>query len=225
MLAKSKKKYITEIRFMNDIQNTREILLTTINNNLLEFYDFNNKIILAIGAGGGQIIEYGFKARKIFAIDNNEEAIKKLHNKLLQTGLGEKFSLIHSDFLQTTLTGDLVFFDFCLHEMIDPRVAIEHAFKLAPEILIADHCPGSEWAFITDEDKKISKSWNELGLYNIKTIRRYNTFQFFTDYDALLEKIQGQGLNSINRISGYKGQKNISISMSYCFALIKRLLL
>ena len=87
---------------MNDIQNTREVLIGTINNNLLEFYDFNNKIILAIGAGGGQIIEYGFKARKIIAIDNNEEAINKLHNKLLQTGLSDKYSIIHSDFLQTS---------------------------------------------------------------------------------------------------------------------------
>ena len=210
---------------MNDIQNPREALLTTVNNNLLDFYDFNNKIILAVGAGGGQIIEYGFKARKIIAIDNNEEAINKLHNKLLQTGLSDKYSIIHSDFLQTTLTGDLVFFEFCLHEMIDPRIAIEHAFKLAPEILIADHCPGSEWAFITDEDKKISRSWNELGLYNIKTIRRYNTFQFFTDYDELLQKVKGQGMNSINRIKRYKNKKNISISMQNGFALIKRLLL
>ena len=209
---------------MNDIQNPRETLLTTVNNNLLDFYDFNNKIILAIGAGGGQIIEYGFKARKIIAIDNNEEAIKKLHNKLLQTGLGEKFSLIHSDFLQTTLTGDLVFFEFCLHEMIDPRIAIEHAFKLAPEILIADHCPGSEWSFVTDEDEKISKSWNELGLYTIKTIRRYNAFQFFTDYDELFQKVKDQGMNSTNRIKRYKNKKDISISMQYGFALIKRLL-
>lgn len=210
---------------MNDIQNPREVLLTTVNNNLLEFYDFNNKIILAVGAGGGQFIEYGFKARKIFAIDNNEEAINKLHNKLLQRGLAEKYSLLHSDFLQTTLTGDLVFFEFCLHEMIDPRIAIEHAFTMAPEILIADHCPGSEWSFITDEDKKISKSWSESELYKIKTIRRYNTFQYFTDYDALLEKVECLGLNSINRISGYKDRKNISISMSYCFSLIKRIII
>lgn len=28
-------------------------------NNLLEFYDFNNRTIIKFGAGGGQLIEFG----------------------------------------------------------------------------------------------------------------------------------------------------------------------
>jgi hypothetical protein len=209
---------------MNENINHRTTLLATINRNLLESYDFCDKTIVTVGAGGGQIIDYALRAKKIIAVDNNEEAVGKLHTKLLQTGLREKFSLIHSEFLQTRLAGDLVFFEFCLHEMADPEIAIDHAFKMAPMILVADHCHGSEWAFVTGEDEKATRCWNKIGTYNIVTIRRYNSFQFFDDYDALHEKIRCQGLNSIRRISGYKGRKNILIPMTYCIALIKRLL-
>lgn len=33
--------------------------------NLLEFYDFNQKVIVSVGAGGGQFVEYTEDAKNI----------------------------------------------------------------------------------------------------------------------------------------------------------------
>lgn len=116
--------------------------------NLSEFYDFNNQTIIIVGAGGGQFIAYGYMSKKVYAIDNNEPSLYKLKNKLLQTKISDKFTLIYSDFCHTNLIGEVVFFEFCLHEMKDPVTALKHAQTMAPNILIADHWPGSEWAYM-----------------------------------------------------------------------------
>jgi hypothetical protein len=188
--------------------------------NLLEFYSFENQTIISIGAGGGQFIEYGRKSRQVIAIDSDEQALKKLEGALDKSGLVYKFKLIHSDFYEVKQEGDLVFFEFCLHEMKDPEAAIKHAFTLAPVILISDHWPGSEWAYIVDEKEKVVNSWEALKRFRFKKVQRYDTVQFFHDYEELYLKVKGQGENSINRISKYKDRKDFTIPMSYGFALI-----
>jgi len=42
---------------------------------LLGFYDFDDKVVISVGAGGGQLIEYGRKAKRVIALDNDAEAI------------------------------------------------------------------------------------------------------------------------------------------------------
>ena len=51
--------------------------------------------------------------------------------------------------------GDVVMFEFCLHEMKDPVAAINHALTMAPTVLITDHWSGSEWAYVVDEEEKV----------------------------------------------------------------------
>lgn len=189
-------------------------------NNLLEFYNFNDKTVVSVGAGGGQLIAYGRTAKKVLAIDYDKGALDRLKENLLKAGLDDKFTLIHSDFYDSRLQGDVVMFEFCLHEMKDPEAALKQALTMAPSILITDHCPDSEWAYIGDEKEKVAKSWAAIELHDVKKVLRYDTVQFFNDYEELYQKVKVQGAKSIERIKGYKDKRNITIPMSYGFVLI-----
>ncbi|MBN2522712.1 MAG: class I SAM-dependent methyltransferase [Bacteroidales bacterium] len=188
--------------------------------NLLKFYDFNDQTIISVGSGGGQFIEYGRNSRQVIAIDNDEEALSRLENALLNLQFKDKFTLIHSDFYEVHKKGDVVLFEFCLHEMKDTEAAINHALTMAPDILVSDHWPNSEWAYIVDEKEKVINSWKALESYKLKKVQRYDTLQFFHDYEELYQKVKVQGKNSINRIKRFKDKKDFTIPMSYGFALI-----
>lgn len=188
--------------------------------NLFEFYDFNNQTIISVGAGGGQFIEYGRTSKHVIAIDNDKEALSHLESSLHKSQLLDKFTLIHSDFYHVNRKVDVVMFEFCLHEMINPEAAINHALTMAPKILINDHWPNSEWAYIVDEQEKVLNSWEALNKFNLRKIQRFDTVQLFADYEELFLKVKVQGENSINRIKQYIGKKNFTIPMSYGFALI-----
>lgn len=188
--------------------------------NLLKFYNFKDKTVISVGAGGGQFIEYGHEAKQIIAIDNDKEALTVLEKNLFKSKLSEKFTLINSDFYHANMKGDVVMFEFCLHEMKNPEEAINHALKMAPTILINDHLPDSKWAYIVDEEEKVKNSWEAIQRFNVKRIKRYDSVQYFQDYEELFQKIKVQGENSINRIRQYTDKKDFTIPMSYGFVLI-----
>lgn len=188
--------------------------------NLLSFYDFTDKTIISVGAGGGQFIEYGRNAKKVYAIDNDKNALIKLEDNLKKANLSDKFTLIHSEFENITQTADVVLFEFCLHEMKDARATINHALTLSPNILISDHWPTSEWAYIVDEREKATANWNAISSFGPQKVQQYNALQFFAEYEELYQKVKGQGETTIQRIEQYKNQSNIKIPMSYGFAMI-----
>lgn len=188
--------------------------------NLMEFYDFNNQTIITVGSGGGQFIEYGRVSKNVIAIDNDEIALQKLKENLVKSGLDSKFTLIHSDFYLTNLKADVVMFEFCLHEMKDPLAAIKHAQTMAPNILITDHWPDSKWAYYVDEEEKVKKSWAAINSLSTKKVQKYDGLQLFNDYEEIYQKVKVQGENSIKRIAEFKDKKNITIPMSYGFALL-----
>jgi|WetSurMetagenome_2_1015567.scaffolds.fasta_scaffold08878_4 tRNA A58 N-methylase Trm61 len=188
--------------------------------NLLEFYDFSNKTVITVGAGGGQLIEYGRITKEVFAIDYDKESLQKLRDNLIRSGLDDKFTLIHSDFYLSYLKGDVVLFEFCFHEMEDPEAALKHALSMAPHVIILDHCSDSEWAYFGGEEENISKSWKALKLFHTIKVQQFDTFQFFNDYEEIYQKVRLQGENSIRRINDFKNKKNISIPMTYGIALI-----
>ena len=188
--------------------------------NLLDFYDFKNKTIVSVGSGGGQLIEYGHAAKKIFAIDNNEEALRKLKESLAKSSLDDKFTLVYSDFYLADQKGDVVMFEFCLHEMPDQVKAVDHAGEMADDILVLDHWPESEWAYYVAEDKIVDKSWQALRSFHFRKVQKYEAAQLFKDYEELYQKVKVMGEVSINRINPFIGQKNFSIPMAYGFALI-----
>ncbi len=188
--------------------------------NLFEFYDFSDKTIISVGAGGGQFIEYGHASKEVIAIDNDNEALNQLADNLQKKGLTEKFRLVHSDFYLMQEKGDVVMFEFCLHEMEDSEAAIHHALTMAPEVLITDHWPGSQWAYVVDEKEKVMNSWSAVNRFTLKRAQRYDTVQFFHNYDELFQKVNVQGETAITRIKQFQNKKEITIQMSYGFALI-----
>ena len=118
------------------------------------------------------------------------------------------------------MKGDGVLFEFCLHEMSDPKAAVEHAQTMTSDIIIIDHWPGSEWTYYTAEDDKVARTWVSLAPYSFKIKQKYDAVHFFRDYDELHQRVKGQGDLSLARIEKFRSQKNISIPMSYGITVI-----
>lgn len=188
--------------------------------NLLSFYDFKDQEVISVGAGGGQLIAWAHHARKITAIDCDENALIKLSSILAKQGLTSKFKLINAPFEKVNVDGDIVLFEFCLHEMDSSTYAIKHAKELASSIVIIDHWLGSEWAYVVSEDEKVRRSWQFQKIYSAKKLTIFHTFQRFNSYDELYHKVKGQGYETIMRIEKYKGTSNFAIPMSYALALV-----
>jgi CheY-like chemotaxis protein len=188
--------------------------------NLISFYDFNDKTVIAVGAGGGKLIEYGRTARRILAVDNDPEALKQLRENLDRLGMAHKFTLIRSDFSRLELRGDAVLFEFCLHEMADAEAALTRAQSLAPDVVVFDHAPGSLWAYCVVEEEKARIAWEAVARLPLRERREYETVQKFRDYGELLDKVRPQGEIAVQRIEKWRGQVDIIIPMVYSLALI-----
>jgi hypothetical protein len=188
--------------------------------NLMGFYDFNNKVIVSVGAGGGQLIGYGRDAKKVYAVDNDIAAIKRLEDSLGKSDLMDRFEVVNSDFYDFNQRCDVVLFEFCLHEMVDPKRAIEHAKALGVDIIVMDHWTESEWAYRIDEKEKVEASWGAVKLFRLKKMEKYDTVQLFSDYEELYQKIKVMGAIAVSRIQPFRNQKSFTIPMSYAMALI-----
>jgi hypothetical protein len=188
--------------------------------NLLAFYDFAGKTVIAVGAGGGQMIEYARAAGHVLALDSDPAALDKLREKLRAAGLEDRVTPVLGDFTESNLKADAVLFEFCLHEMPDPAKAVTHARGMARDIVIFDHWPGSEWSYLAAEDEKVAAGWAALVRFPVKKKQRHAAVHAFQDYDELHEKLKGQGETAMARIAKYKGQTGIRITMAYGLALI-----
>lgn len=189
-------------------------------NNLINFYDFRDKTVLAVGAGGGQITDYAEAAKKVIAVDCDSEAISKLAEVLEQKSLTSKFEILVSDFMKLNIHADVIYFEFSLHEMSDPAAALKHASTLAPEILIFDHLPGSKWSYYTAEEEKIANAWNAVEKQSPSKRARFEGLQFFKDHSEILARLQVLGEPTLTRIAKFKTQANFTIPMPYGIALI-----
>jgi tRNA A58 N-methylase Trm61 len=188
--------------------------------NLRAFYDFSGKEVLAVGAGGGQLVELGRGARKFTAIDNDPAAIRQLEARLAAHGLQDQVEIVNADLFKTSLHGDVVYFEFCLHEMDDPENALRHASTLAPDVLIFDHLPDSPWAFHAAEEDKVRRSTNTLAHFDCVRHQAFRTEQHFQDHARLLEKISCQGELAVERARRFLGETNIVILMTYGLTLL-----
>jgi hypothetical protein len=188
--------------------------------NLFEFFDFSGRTVVAVGAGGGQLIEYGRPAAKVIAVDQDPAALVALRERLGPAGLADKFALVYSNFLDVREKADVVLFEFCLHEMPDPSAALAHARTLAPAVVVMDHWPGSQWAFITAEEDKATAAWAAVVSSLPESIVSFDASQLFNGFEELWQKVHGQGEKSLARIEKFKGLLDISIPMSYGFALL-----
>jgi tRNA A58 N-methylase Trm61 len=188
--------------------------------NLTAVFDPSGRTIIVVGGGGGQFIEYGRPAARILSLDSDAEAIRLLRKNLKKAGLEDRFAPILGDFYESGLKGDAVLFEFCLHEMSDPKAAIRHAQTMAPDIVVIDHWPDSKWSHYAAETEKVNAGWEAVESFPLKKKQSYRAVHFFNDYDELYLKLKDQGEISLARIEKFRFQKNIVIPIVYGIAVI-----
>ena len=183
--------------------------------NLSRFYDFTDKEVLFIGAAGRQLLDPDAQTRKLIAIDKDVETLKELKAKIVAQGLQDSVSVVGASFEDVTLHGDVVYFEFCLHQMDDPEKALMHAKSLAPDIVVYDHSPGSEWIYYGAEEDKVSRSFAAMEHFGIRRRQAFHTHQRFGSYAELLAKLSPQGPLAIERAQRFAEAADIVIPMSY----------
>ena len=190
--------------------------------NLRRFYDFTGKVVLYVGAGGRQLLDASTAVRKLIAIDQNPESLIGLQRSIAVKGLKDSVEVVASRFEDVDLSSNAVYFEFSLHEMDNPEKALAHAVTLAPEIVVFDHLPKSEWVFYAAEEDKVSRSTEAMERFGVRRRETFHTEQRFQHYEELLAKISGQGRVAIERAQRFAGATDIVIPMDYQLMLLGR---
>lgn len=180
---------------------------------LLRFYDFAGKTVLLVGAGSGRLLNPAVKTRKIIAVDRDTGALARLKTNLVAKGIRARVETVCARFEDVTSPADVVYFEFCLHEMADPEVALSRARTLAPDIVVYDHSAGSEWSFQAAEDDKIRRSCAAIERFGIRRRDHVLFEQRFKTHAELLAKLTPQGPAAIRRAQSFAGSSNIVIPM------------
>ena len=188
--------------------------------NLHRFYDFAGKVVLVVGAGGGQLLDPACQTKKLIAIDRDREALDKLEAKISASGSRDSIEIVCASLEDVRLSGDVVYFEFCLHETSDPLQALTHARTLAPDSVVFDHLPDSPWSFHAAEEDKVRRSTEAMERFGIRRRQSLSIEQRFTNYDELLAKIGVQGELAIERAQRFRRATNITIPMHCGLALL-----
>ena len=187
---------------------------------LRRFYDFSGKVVLVIGPGGGQLFDPASKAKKLIAIDRDRAALDKLEAKIEANGVRDSMELVCASFEDVRLSGDVAYFEFCLHETSDPHQALTNARTLAPDIVVFDHLPDSPWAFHAAEEDKVRRSTEAMERFGVRRRQSFCAEQRFRNHAELLAKICVQGPVAIQRAQRFIRVTNIVIPTNYGLALL-----
>jgi predicted RNA methylase len=187
---------------------------------LSRFYDFTDKTVIEVGAGGGQLIDYARPARRVIAVDRDEAALARLEMLVADRGWTDRFTLVAADFASVKSRGDVVLFEFCLHEMPAPGAMLAQALDLAPEVLVIDHAPGSPWSWYAGEDGVVEASWAAVEARTVRRNQVVDARQSFSDFDELAGKLAGQAPECQTRIASFRGQRDLTIAMPYRLAML-----
>ena len=182
---------------------------------LSRFYDFTGKVVLYVGAGGRQLLSPSVRTRKWIAIDKDAEALHQLKAEAAAQGTQDPVEVIAARFEEVTRAGDVVYFEFCLHEMDDPEAALSHARSLAPDIVVYDHSVGSEWIFFGAEEDKVARSSAAMERFGIRRREKCFAEQRFGSFDELLARVAPQGPLAIERAQRFARATDIVIPMAH----------
>lgn len=195
--------------------------LAHILSNLLAFYSFTQEVVVSVGAGGGQLAEYGRAAKKVIAVDIDGVALQRLKERLPAVQWSEKFVFVEDDFCRAALSGDTVLFEFSLHEFPDPARALARAREVAKRTVVIDHAPGSEWSRYTLDDEKVLRSWRAVEALRPVRSQDFSALQTFRHYAELWEKVKPLGEAVLPVIAPYREKTNFSFAMPYRLALLE----
>lgn len=186
---------------------------------LRRFYDFRGKLVIDVGAGGGQLVEYARGARKVVAVDTDAKALARLRQRVGERG-ATAFEYLRRDVLRVRKRADVVLLEFCLHLMPRPERVLAHACTLAPDVLVIGHAPGSRWSFYAAESDGVTAAWNGVRQRSVRRQADFQAAQRFATYEELEARLAGCGPRSLVRIQEYRWQTDIAIPMPYRIALV-----
>jgi hypothetical protein len=187
---------------------------------LTRFYDFSGKSALCVGAGGGLLLNPASGVASVVAIDRNAKSLQEFHVKSKTTWGGIPIRFVPRKFETVDFRGDVVYFEFCMHQMEDPGGVLKHAHSMARDIVVIDHLPGSEWVYYWAGEDVVRRSTKALGSFGIRRRRKFTAEQRFEDWKALAARLSGQGKESRRRVLGLKGTANVRIRMDYGLYLL-----
>ena len=189
--------------------------------NLTSAYDFGGKIVIHVGAGGGQFIGYASSCRKVVAVDNDEAALIRLEQRVADLALEKTVSVVACDFYDLELPADVVLFEFCLHEMRDPAAVIDLGRAMAEDVVVLDHLPESRWSWYANEDKAVATAWKAVVAKGTRTMQSFEAIGTFGSYAELQAKLAPCGDESLRRIGELQDRTAIEIPIPYGVALLK----
>lgn len=194
--------------------------LHELTDNLRAFHDLRGRVILSVGAGGGQFLDAYRDVAKIVAVDSDPAALRQLEAAVAARGLQDRVELVLGHFFEVARPVEVVVFEFCLHEIPDPARGLERARSLAREVVVYDHAPGSTWAYYTVEEDKVLRSTGAMEACGIRRRAVFHGEQRFREYAELREKVASQGATAIERIARFRDRRDIVIPMDYLAALL-----
>ncbi len=190
--------------------------------NIESCHDFTGKSVIHVGAGGGQFIRYAARARRVLGVDPDAAAVERLKQAIREQGLEGRFNVLRGDILNVGERADVVFFEFCLHEIVDPLTALRHAQTLAPEVLVVDPAVDSRWAWHLCETEKTQRGWAAVERHPLALDRIFQGVQRFRDYAELLARIETLGECVIRRAQEFRDRTDFSIDMPYRVVRLSR---
>lgn len=190
--------------------------------NLESSYDFAGRSVIHVGAGGGQLVGYASRTRDVLGVDPDAVAVERLKAAIREHGIEDRFRVLQADVQSVSARADVVFFEFCLHEIVDPLTALRHALTLAPEVLVVDQTPDSAWAWQLCETEKVLRGWAAAERFPLAFDRTFQGVQRFHDHAELLAGVQALGECVVRRASEFSDRTDFSIDMPYRVALLAR---
>ena len=159
-------------------------------------------------------------ASSILAVDSDGDAVQRLREAVALRSWHVPPTVVHADFLDVRARADVVFFEFCLHEMDDPDRVLAHARTLAPELCIIDHAPDSPWTWYATESDKAARSWAAAERAGIVRMETHTTPQRFATHADLVAKVGVMGEEAVARAAAFAGRTGFSIEMRYRLAVV-----
>ncbi len=188
---------------------------------LRHFYDFTGEATLLVGAGSSIALGPARKARSATIVDKDPQAIAALRAEAVRLDGGAPVELLCARFEETRWRGDVVYFEFCLHQMGDPDEALRRARSIAPSVVVLDHAPGSEWMRSAAEDDKVLRSAAALDRAGVARRERFDAEQRFGSRDELAARLAAQGPVAAERIRALPCGP-IALSMPCELVLLRR---
>lgn len=183
--------------------------------NLTKFYNFRGKKVLYVGCGLGQLLPPESGVASVVGIDRDANALKAFRNVAKTKWAGIPITFVPHKFETVNHHGDVAYFEFCMHQMEDPRRTLELARSLARDIVIMDHLPGSKWVYYWAGEDEVSRSTKAIESFGIRRKKILVTEQKFDDEKALARRLDRVGREAKRRILELKDAKDIRMRMDY----------